>query len=417
MPKLNPDYPNYHDVTSHLAGEKITISLLEDGEFRYVSSDVQTTFKEFRTTDDSTKAEVFSVGYSGNDEENGVVYLKSNKLKNKPYTHFFKGNRILQNVSWMGIGTQSAGHTKIYVSNKGDSSVILEEVPGRQNSGSYWSFFRFTKENIYMTLITINKPAVLKPANLFNFHVHPPVVVSNPPMFSPCLIAEASLIWQLTGGFFLAMSIGPGLIKGKVETGVLGLIKLNKTTAAALEVFKVAASAVSNDKVAVFLLTTKFLFAVYEAGLLWKVLKFALSQAGFWAAGKVLSKLIEVIFLPEVEAAELAASFAIWAYGLEQDIVGYEKACKQLTVKEVKFKYQAGASLSNTQIILAQHNWKLATPAEVEAAFYHLGYDKYKFGLMSDGRFAVPVQSDQSNFKKGPNIGATGGNQGFFYTE
>lgn len=35
---------------------------------------------------------------------------------------------------------------------------------------------------------------------------------------------------------------------------------------------------------------------------------------------------------------------------------------------------------------------------------------------LPDGRLAVSVQSDYDNFKKGPNIGATGGSQGFFYT-
>ena len=49
-------------------------------------------------------------------------------------------------------------------------------------------------------------------------------------------------------------------------------------------------------------------------------------------------------------------------------------------------------------------------------AWTNLKLDVYAFGMMSDGRFAVPVQSDHSNFKTGPNIGATGGNQGFFYT-
>lgn len=418
MAKLNPNYPNFHDVTSHLVGEKITISLKEKGVFRYVTSVGRTTFKEFRTTADREKAEVFSVGYSGNDKENGVVYLKSNQLDKNPYTHVFKANRILMNLFVLGTGPSSAGHTKIYLSNKGDGSAILEEAPAGQSSGSYWSFYRFTQfGNTGITLISIEKPTVLQPINLFNFHVHPPAVVRHPPMLSPCLIAEASLIWQLTGGFFLAMSIGPMAINGEVETGILGLIKLNKKAAAALEVFKEAATVVSNDKTAVFLLTAQFLVAVYEAGLLWQVLKLVLSEAGFWAAGKVLSKLLEIIFAPEAEAADLAVSFTKWAYDLEQDIVGYEAACKQQTVKEVKFEYAPGVSLLDAQKIAVQNNWKLATPAQVEAAFYHLGYDEYKFGLMSDGRYAVPVQYDHSNFKKGPNIGATGGGQGFFYTE
>lgn len=46
-----------------------------------------------------------------------------------------------------------------------------------------------------------------------------------------------------------------------------------------------------------------------------------------------------------------------------------------------------------------------------------MGLDVYAFGMTSDGSFAVPVQSDHSNFAKGANIGAVGGNQGFFYVK
>lgn len=84
--------------------------------------------------------------------------------------------------------------------------------------------------------------------------------------------------------------------------------------------------------------------------------------------------------------------------------------------KEVKFHSQNSLSLAEAQAIAKQNGWKMATSSEVEAAFQHKMLNVWAYGRMADGRFAVPVQQNQSNFRKGTNIGATGGNQGFFYT-
>ncbi|GAL82526.1 hypothetical protein JCM19274_204 [Algibacter lectus] len=61
------------------------------------------------------------------------------------------------------------------------------------------------------------------------------------------------------------------------------------------------------------------------------------------------------------------------------------------------------------------NRWQLAKEDEVREAWIS-GFDAYAFLRMADGRFAVPVQSDHSNFKRGANIDAKGGNQGFLYT-
>lgn len=84
--------------------------------------------------------------------------------------------------------------------------------------------------------------------------------------------------------------------------------------------------------------------------------------------------------------------------------------------KLVKFYNKAGVNLAQAQSLATQMGGKVATSYEVQAAFVQHKLDVYAFGMMADGRFAVPVQKDHSNFKKGPNIGAVGGNQGFFYT-
>lgn len=86
------------------------------------------------------------------------------------------------------------------------------------------------------------------------------------------------------------------------------------------------------------------------------------------------------------------------------------------SAKPVKFYSKNSLSLAQAQAIAKQNGWTLATGNDIQAAFVQHKLDVYAFGLMADGRFAVPVQKDHSNFKKGPNIGAVGGNQGFFYT-
>ncbi|MEQ8704440.1 MAG: hypothetical protein RIC19_10995 [Phaeodactylibacter sp.] len=85
-------------------------------------------------------------------------------------------------------------------------------------------------------------------------------------------------------------------------------------------------------------------------------------------------------------------------------------------VKEVLFHSQNSLSLAEAQAMAKQNGWEMASSSEVEAAFQQKALNVWAYGRMADGRFAVPVQQDQSNFKKGPNIGVTGGNQGFFYT-
>ena len=86
-----------------------------------------------------------------------------------------------------------------------------------------------------------------------------------------------------------------------------------------------------------------------------------------------------------------------------------------ICVPEVFFHSEAGLSLGAAQTKCVQNGWVLATAEEVQAAWETLNFDAFAFGMLADGRFAVPVQDDHANFKHGANIGAQGGNQGFFY--
>ncbi|NNF35934.1 MAG: hypothetical protein HKN68_17635 [Saprospiraceae bacterium] len=82
---------------------------------------------------------------------------------------------------------------------------------------------------------------------------------------------------------------------------------------------------------------------------------------------------------------------------------------------EVKYYENAGLTLQQAKNVCIEKGWVLATPDEVAQAWNKLGLNVYAYGLMENGEFAVPVQRDYSNYKKGTNIGATGGNQGFLY--
>ncbi len=83
---------------------------------------------------------------------------------------------------------------------------------------------------------------------------------------------------------------------------------------------------------------------------------------------------------------------------------------------DIRYQAQPGVQLVQAKALAAAKNAKLAEPAEIEQAWKDNALDQYSFGMMSDGNFAVPVQKDYPNFKKGHNVGATGGNQGFFYS-
>ena len=57
---------------------------------------------------------------------------------------------------------------------------------------------------------------------------------------------------------------------------------------------------------------------------------------------------------------------------------------------------------------------RLASRDQLYVAWWKLGYEQFAFGMLDDGSFAVPLQADRPDWRRGPNIGATPGNQGFF---
>ena len=129
---------------------------------------------------------------------------------------------------------------------------------------------------------------------------------------SECDVAWASFIWNLTGGFFLAIGLGPFISTGQVKTGILGLIKSNPRAWKAIQDL---AKAITNGLGHTGALVSSMLAAIttlYHEGLLWTIFKWMLKTAGWTAIAWALAKIIQIVFLPEAEAAELLASFTVW---------------------------------------------------------------------------------------------------------
>ncbi len=74
-----------------------------------------------------------------------------------------------------------------------------------------------------------------------------------------------------------------------------------------------------------------------------------------------------------------------------------------------------GLTLAQAKSKAQFHGWTLATENELNDA-WSSGFQAFAYLRMADGRFAVPIQKDIQQFKKGANIGVVGGNQGFLYT-
>ncbi|HET6501429.1 MAG TPA: hypothetical protein VFG87_11770 [Amycolatopsis sp.] len=132
----------------------------------------------------------------------------------------------------------------------------------------------------------------------------------------------AKLIWDLTGGFFLAIGLGP-LIRGKDPApGFYALITQNPRVNRALQeiIDKVYANPGSMLPVVNLF---AFIGVLWDAGLMWKIFRFLLVQGSWYAGAWAAAELLKWTVLPEAAAAELLVSFAIWAYTTTTDALAY----------------------------------------------------------------------------------------------
>jgi hypothetical protein len=221
-----------------------------------------------------------------------------------------------------------AGTPTQYVSSANDGQgapLVLGTTPGTfhifasingyaalgDSTGRYWTL---SGQSVVM-----QTPAALGAPMLFTVGVVPALgagaqqvgaAAAYAPAVTACDMAVATLVWQVTGGLFLAFGLGPYIGSGVVAPGITGLIRMSTAGDRALTLFL---QGVRQNPDAVIVLTTAFLSNLYDAGLLWPVVKFLLAFVGWQVLFLVLAKILELILLPEVEAAILLASFVVWS--------------------------------------------------------------------------------------------------------
>lgn len=144
---------------------------------------------------------------------------------------------------------------------------------------------------------------------------------------SPCDQAWLLLLWQLTGGFFLALGLGPYIASGAPNPGLLELIKSDQVAWEAVVAFKDAVLSARNSMKTITLAlgTTKVL---YDQHLLWKVLKLLMEGGGWILFTVLLGKIIAALFLPEAEGALVLANFIAWGLQLIEICIDVQKACQ-----------------------------------------------------------------------------------------
>lgn len=71
-------------------------------------------------------------------------------------------------------------------------------------------------------------------------------------------------------------------------------------------------------------------------------------------------------------------------------------------------------SFEHAKAAADQMGGRLASRDELYVAWWKFSYEEFAFGMLDDASFAVPLQADRPDWRRGPNLGATGGNQGFF---
>lgn len=156
--------------------------------------------------------------------------------------------------------------------------------------------------------------------------------------FTPCEIAQAMMVWQLTGGLFLAMGLGPYIQSGKVATGLLPIIKQSKVVSQILD--EILAH-VNDWWIADAGLVAQLFGALYAENLLWPVVKFLAPQVGWFGFARLVAKVIETVLAPEAELLDLMASMTVWS--AQTGVVIYQtcSACGKTSQVLTEAKAQA----------------------------------------------------------------------------
>ena len=126
-----------------------------------------------------------------------------------------------------------------------------------------------------------------------------------------CQRALATLLWTYGPGLWLAIGLG-GVIADDPRL-LVGIFNILGNNAAVMSALNAAITVIEANPTAILACAEAIVpvfAAVYAAGLLWKVVKFALSMLGWYALFWVLAKILGLIL--GLEVARLVASVAVW---------------------------------------------------------------------------------------------------------
>ena len=132
---------------------------------------------------------------------------------------------------------------------------------------------------------------------------------------SDCTIWWISFIFQLTVGFFQALGLLP--TTGNIATRIYNLIRANQAVMNALTSV--------TGKTITATAAIGIMGVIYKQGLMWTIIKFVLTSAGWYALFWILRKVIAIV--TGLEAAALLAGFIVWAAQLTQHSLKYNSQC------------------------------------------------------------------------------------------
>jgi Concanavalin A-like lectin/glucanases superfamily len=132
---------------------------------------------------------------------------------------------------------------------------------------------------------------------------------------SDCTLWWIQFVFALTVGFYQALGLLP--TTGDIATRIYNLVRNNAAAWAALT------SMVGKSITATAAIG--FMGVVYQQGLMWTLIKFILTSAGWYALFWVLRKVIAIV--TGLEAASILAGFIVWAAQLTQLSLQYGSKC------------------------------------------------------------------------------------------
>lgn len=135
---------------------------------------------------------------------------------------------------------------------------------------------------------------------------------------SDCTLWWIQFIFALTVGFLQAVGLAP--TTGNIATRIYNLLRANQTVMNAMS--SMAGKAISATA------AIGFVGVIYQQGLMWTIIKFVLTSAGWYALFWILRKVIAIV--TGLEAAAILAGFIVWATQLTILSLKYNTACGQL---------------------------------------------------------------------------------------